>query len=459
MKINWRTFIYHPFLGAVVLPLGFLSSFGLFKLILPSEGMMSRTSFFLILGLSFSITALALVIINFIHIETDNKSLKVCLLISTENGEHDKYISSDFTDHMYEMFKADGMNVKLVVPNYFFRKHLVKRIINYNRTGKSFFETTDWHIIQRYMLKSQVLFLGEIKARTSNGSDKLIISKQHMVVVCPENASEQAIIHLKNSLGAEAFKNNQIDRHYEEEQITDMSMFFVNLTEYLVGITQLMNGECSNAYSLHIKLYKKTTPKKRSHIYKDLEPCLNEEINAIVIGNIRLGFIDKAKSILDMHESICSSNYVIAVLKAHCLICSSQNAVQCKQNARTALKLLSDVQKGSKTIDNALLLLNRAYLHLLLEHYSEASKNYRAANKYPSIPHFRSILDYCDFVLGQRERTFEHKVAEYVRAYALYKLRFIQDAIPALKNVIEHNDKNSFYYKEAIKMLSTLPKE
>lgn len=459
MKINWRTFIYNPFLGAIVLPLGFASSFGLFQLMHPAEGLLSTTAFFITLGLSFLITALILIAINFVHFETDNKSLKVCLLISVEDGEHDKYISSDFKDHMDEIYKADGMNVKVVVPNYFFRKHLVKRIIQYNQTGKSFFETADWQFIQRHMLKSQVFFLGEIKARTSNGSDKFILSKQHMVVVCPENASKEAIDHLKNCLGAETFKNNQIDRHYEEEHITDMSMFFVNLTEYLVGIIRLINSEFLNAYNLHIKLYKKTTPKKRSNIYKDLEPCLNEEINALVIGRIRLGFIDEAKAILDSHASVCPDNYVIAVLKAHWLICSSQNEIQCKQNAKVALKVLSESQKGSKNVDNALLLLNRAYLHLILEHYSEANKNYRAANKYAAAIHFVSILGYCNFVLGQKERTFEHKTAEFVKAYALYKLHCFDDVIPVLTLVFEHNDKDSFYYKEATKMMSALPKK
>ena len=454
MNKNWQKAMLYPWIGAIAFPIAFLP-YDLYRGIFPTDGPLSGYTLLLIVALFIILTAIILTFVNYIHIETDSKSLKVYLMISAENWNNDVFISHDFKERMYEQFKKDGINAKIVVPNIYYRTHFNRRLIQYDQKGLSYCKTGDWLLMQKYMLKGHIFIFGEIRERTSNGAEKYIISNQRLVVSCDENASDETIKHLENSLNMEAL-NYQIDKRYEEEQINDISLLFVDLTEYLVGITHLICGDYSKAYLLHSKLCKRVHPRKRANIYKDLDSCLNEEISLLVVYDIRNNKIEEAGHKLKSHISMFSSSVVTAALEAQILICSSKDSVQCKQNAQKALSLLESL-KTADTAERSLILYNRAYLHLLLEQYAEANKRYRAANKYSQANHLISILEYCDYVLRSPEKLYEHTTAEYVKAYALYKLHRFEAAHDSLCSVLMNNDEGSFYYAEALKMFLTLP--
>lgn len=454
MKISWYKTVFYPWIGAFVIP-GVLLFFGLqvYRNIYPSDGPLTVEG---ICGIAFFLVALTAIILsfyNYIHIELDNKSLKVYLMLSAEDRRNERIISKDLKEHMYEQFRKDGITAKIIVPNSCYRLHFNKRLNRYSQKGESYCETGDWRILQ-YFMKGHIFIFGEIRDRKSEGYDQYEISNHHLIVTCDNNASDEAIRHLENSLGAGAF-HNLIDKRYEVEQFNNLSLLFVDFTEYLVGITHLMWGAYSQAYLLHSKLCKRTIPNRRLHIYKDLDLCIDEEISILVLSDIRNDHIEEAKEKLNKHIADFSDSITTATLMAQALVCSSQDQIQCKQNAKMALDLLEN-QRTTNREQIGQLLYNRAYLHLLLGQYSDASKRYRAANRYSNEYHLLSIIEYCDYVLRLDKKAFEHSTAEYVKGYALYKLHKYDEAKTVLKAVIEHNEINSFYYIEATKMLLTL---
>lgn len=457
MNINWNKAVFHPFIGGIAISGGLISAFlAIYRAIYPADGPWSSNDLLLISIFIVLVVVLLLLLYNYVHIELDKQSLRVYLIISSEDQKNDKLISKDFKQHMIELFKADGIDAKVIVPNACFRTHFIMRLSKFAQKGQSYFETLDWILMQRYMLKGNLLIFGEIVERPSKGTDKYFLENNHLIVTFDGIVSEKAIVHLQNSLGIDALRKQQIEKQYATEQIYDLSVFFVDLTEYLVGITHLMRNAFYSAYVLHSKLYERTSSGKRVHLYIDLEPCLNEEITTLVIESIRQGQFTKAKELLDSHIARFSNTELTAVLQAHYLVCSSNNIIQCKQNAKTALQILINAQKKASSQNTALLLYNRAYLHLLLEQYSEANKRYRAASKYSDERHMISIIEYCDYVLASKDKDYEHKTAEYVKGYALSRLHRTQEAVSMLSLVILHNDINSFFHKEAVKLLSTL---
>lgn len=454
--VNAKKAILNPWIGCFTISSAILVPFfSIYGTIYRDESPLSRLQLVLICALTILITALILLAYNYIHIEKTTNALKVYIMISVEDWKNDKYISKDIKERMYSFFEKDGINGKVIVPNICYRHHFNKRIKHYEKMKKPYFEYLDWRLMQKYLLKGNLYIWGEVQERSANGSDKYIIEDLRMTVACSDGLSEESIHRLERSFGSICI-NNQIDKKYETEQFSNLSSFFVNLTEYAVGIAYLSGSYYHQAYILHSALRRKTTRGIPS-LFRDLDLCLNEEISFLVVSEIRNGSYQKAEELLNSHIATFSENCSTTVLKAQLLVCISKDASECKKNAKAALALLKK-QKGENDFEIGLLLLDQAYLHLLLEHYSEANKRYRSSSKYAHEGLYLSVLEYCDYVLSLDQKKFEHKPAEFVRAYALYRLRKYDDAFIAFQSVIEHCEPESYYYKESVKYLSTLPK-
>lgn len=398
--------------------------------------------------IAFSITML-----NFYFKKSKHKQLKAYLLILPENWDMDGYVCSDIQNDMRSRLESDLQNFVIEVPSILKRYHLTKAIENYKKDGKDFFKAKAWKKIHK-RLRGNFYIFGNLKSRKSNGTENLVFHNLQMVIAYSSSAKEEHIAELINALNTHSASNVLINRNYEYEQLGFLSASYVGIFEFLLGIVFLISGYPSEAYNLHSKVIKKKrTSFRNEQLITDAKSYLAKEF--VTIMNILLlkEEFDDALKLLKLHEESQGANEHTRVMRARTLIMS------CKSNEEyvSVIPQAIDVLSGSIEDESlrAVILQNRAYVYFLAGNVDEAEKALRAISKYPHANIYKSVIEYCDWVLKREDKNFEKGVALYTRALALKKTSAnVPDIRKAFSKVIEYYGNSETYF--ALRALSEL---
>ncbi len=373
----------------------------------------------------------------------------IFVLITSEQSEDDKYITSDFIES-FESHLADSVeNLNIIVPARIKRDTFNHTIENYKRRNSNFWESKRWKSIHKRS-KGVLYISGILKRRTSEGKEKYVFCLSSTIGFNDINKSITPL--MKEELQKNFPQHISINKEFELEGFNDVSNRFATYSEYVIGWAHLVSGHVGEAYKMHFDIFSNN---KQSFFKKgrlrNLKSLIEFELNAI-ISNCKLHPADFVCDCVTTTEKLFpDSDSSILSLARYWVMSSTDDSFD--DNILRAERQLKKIKLNNRNCSATL--GSRAYICLLKGDYPNAESNYRSFFKNADPALIDGIIKYCD---SQTKSgcSKERPTAFYVKALML---RHAQAKGSDLKRAIGQARKNipntnSYYHGNLAEMSS-----
>lgn len=301
--------------------------------------------------------------------------------------------------------------------------------------------------------------VGDLRIRNAKGTENLEFCNLTALVAHSDVLDDHLHQELISGMSKHFTSRVLLNRSYEYEHLNFLSQTCTNIIEFIVGLACYVCGDIGNAYFLHARLYAgKRFGFRNELLYKDALMYLNAEIEIIVCMCFFQRKYEEARIQIHKHAERFPNQDISCLLEAQLLI---REAVTVEQYRAAIPVALSLIRKRDFSFEiRGAALVNRAYLFLLSGQYSDAEKAYRAAEKYVDKDSnvYSSAIHYCDEVIENEEKSYEHPTAYYVKALLMEKnncpIEEIEKAWESVANLQMSRD--SYYIKMAQKALKAI---
>ena len=365
-----------------------------------------------------------------------------------EKWEYDNYVGTDLKENMENYFGKDQDGWQIVVPNIFFRYHFIQRTKRYAEKGKDYLTTKSWKRIHK-RLNGSFYLIGEIRFRKTKGKEHIGFMRMRMAVAHRKELPESQRSYLRFEMERNSESEFYLDREYEVEKLDRLSKEYVFIIEFIIGLSRYLSGDFLTAYNLHGRIVEqKRVVSRNPQLNIDAANYLGKELSAIIYSYLRVREFSDALAFQKRHKQKFGESISVTIMDVHLLIAMSTSISECQRNARIALQLYNDLSIEDVSV-RAVVLLNKAYLCLLIEQYDEADRYYHDELKYSDAGAYQSIIRYCSDTLKDDNRSHEFVAARYAKAYAYFRLRDYDALKRALVEVEEYCMEDTFYLKKA----------